>query len=128
MRTCFANSVCRSIPAVLAVSRLRASLQERAGRVFVIVSAYSPLSRTQEKLDLLVALRSLVLFDGVRHVQRTQIGLLCRGQRPYKIRILLVYFRTSVCSLLQRQLSFEFCRIEQVVPLTVQVRLDSTLL
>src|SRR5260370_30198059 len=46
---------------------------------------FSPLPCAQQELDLLSALRPLVLPDGVRHIQGAQVGLLRRSQLPDKV-------------------------------------------
>src|SRR5437870_4831081 len=89
---------------------------------------FSPLPCAQQELDLLSALRPLVLLDCVRHVQSAQVGLLRRSQRPDKICVFLVHLCSPVRCFLQGQLSFKLRRVEQVVPLPVQIRLDCSLL
>src|SRR5215467_1824860 len=46
----------------------------------------SPLPCAQQELDLFGALGPLMLLNCVRHVQRAQIGLLCRSQFSDEVR------------------------------------------
>src|SRR2546423_12735843 len=89
---------------------------------------FLPLPCAEQELDLLGAFRPLVLLDGVRHIQSAQVGLLRGRQIPDEICVLLVYFGSPLCGFLEGKLSLEFRCIEQVIALSVEVRLDRPLL
>src|SRR5437764_11238696 len=103
----YVDSCCvgREHPASAPASVSSASVFDR-----VIVS---PLPRAQQELDLLSALRPLVLLDCVRHIQGAQVGLLGRSQLPDKVCIFPVHFCSPVRGFLQRKLSFKFRCVQQ---------------
>src|SRR5262245_52333759 len=91
----YVDSCCvgREQPASVPASASSASVFDRV--------IFSPLPCSQQVLDLLSALRPLVLLDSVRHVQGAQVGLLRRSQRPNKICVFLVHLCAPVRCFLQ---------------------------